>query len=249
MIYLFVFIIGTIFGSFLNVCIYRIPRGISIITPPSSCPVCKTRIKWYDNIPILSYIFLKGKCRNCKSNIPIKYPIVELFGGLIALCVFLKFGFALQSVFWAIFGYCLLTLSFIDLELFIIPDVINVLLLIFGVLFAIYNGAIIESLIGGVFGFVLFYALAVIFSKLLKQEALGFGDVKLLGAVGVWTSWVGVLYTVFVASLTGSIVGILLVFLFGKNFKAKIPFGPFLALSAFSYIFFGKELMHFFYGI
>lgn len=249
MIILFVFIFGLVLGSFLNVCIYRIPRGLSIVSPPSSCPSCKKRIKWYDNIPILSYIILKGRCRNCKSKIPIKYPIVEPLGGLIALSVFLKFGFSLASVFWVVFGYCLLVLSFIDLELFIIPDIINILLLFFGILFALQNGTIVESLIGGVFGFALFWTIAVIFSKILKQEALGFGDVKLLGAIGIWLGWVGVLYTIFFASFVGSVVGIVLVILYGKTFKAKIPFGPFLALSAFSYIFFGKELMHFLYGI
>ncbi|MGC9102821.1 MAG: prepilin peptidase [Desulfurella sp.] len=246
---MFVFLMGLIFGSFLNVCIYRIPRGISIITPPSSCPTCDTPIKWYDNIPLLSYIILKGKCRNCKSKISLKYPIIEIFGGLIALGVFLKFGLSLNTIFWIIFGYCLLVLSFIDLELFIIPDIINILLLVFGILFVIFNGKITEGLIGGVFGFILFYSVAKIFSKILKQEALGFGDVKLLGVIGVWLGWVGVVYTIFFASFIGSIVGILLVALFGKTFKAKIPFGPFLALSAFSYIFFGKELMHFLYGI
>ncbi len=249
MSYVIVFLLGLIFGSFLNVCIYRIPRGLSIVSPPSSCPFCHKRIKWYDNIPILSYVLLKGQCRSCKSKIPIKYPIVELLGGLIALVVVLKFGFSIKSIFWIVFGYCLLVLSFIDLELFIIPDIINVILFVSGFFFVIYNKTVINGIIGGIFGFVLFYILSVVFAKIFKQEALGFGDVKLLGSIGVWVGWKGVIYTVFCASFIGSIVGLLLIILFGKSSKAKIPFGPFLAISAFSYIFFGQNILHFMYGI
>ncbi len=249
MSYVIVFLLGLIFGSFLNVCIYRIPRGLSIVSPPSSCPFCHKRIKWYDNIPVLSYVLLKGQCRSCKSKIPIKYPIVELLGGLIALVVFLKFGFSIKSIFWIVFGYCLLVLSFIDLELFIIPDIINVILFVSGLFFVIYNKTVINGVIGGIFGFGLFYILSVVFAKILKQEALGFGDVKLLGSIGVWVGWKGVIYTVFCASFIGSIVGFLLIILFGKSSKAKIQFGPFLAISAFSYIFFGQSILHFMYGI
>ncbi len=249
MIYVLVFLLGLIFGSFLNVCIYRIPRGLSIVSPPSYCPFCLKRIKWYDNIPLFSYIFLKGRCHSCKSKIPIKYPLVELLGGLIALVIFLKFGFSMKFIFWLIFGYCLLVLSFIDLELFIIPDIIILILLISGVFFVIYNNTVLSGIIGGIFGFALFYILSVVFSKIFKQEALGFGDVKLLGVIGLWVGWRGVIYTVFCASFIGSIVGLVLIILFGKNFKAKIPFGPFLAISAFSYLFIGHSILHFMYGI
>lgn len=237
------------FGSFLNVCIYRIPRGLSIVSPPSSCTSCKNRIKWYDNIPLLSYILLKGKCRFCGSKISIRYPLVELLAAIMAVLIYLKFGLTAKLGFFLIYSYCLLVLSFIDLDFFIIPDYINIFLLVFGIFFSIFQGHIVSSIIGGAFGFVLFWTIAVAFSKILKQEALGFGDVKLLGVIGIWIGIVGVVYTIFFASFLGSVVGIGLIIVSKKNLKTKIPFGPFLALSAFSYIFFGKALMHFFYGI
>lgn len=249
MIELFIFLFGAITGSFLNVCIYRIPNGLSIVLPSSFCPVCKTKIKWYDNIPILSYIFLKGKCRNCKAAISIRYPIVEVLSALVGLMLYKKFGISVEFVFWLVFSFCLIVLSFIDLDYYIIPDSINLLLAVLGIVFELFEENIIQSLIGAVFGFVLFYLVRLVFSKLLKQEALGFGDVKFLGVVGLWEGYKGVLFSIFSASFVGSIIGISLMIIFGKAFKTKIPFGPFLAFGALLYIFIGKQLLYFLYGI
>lgn len=243
-----VFVFGLVVGSFLNVCIYRIPRGKSIVYPPSSCPVCGARIKWYDNIPVLSYILLRGRCRNCKAKISPVYPIVELLSAVYAVLVYLKFGLTVDFAFYLIFGYMLIVGSFIDLFHYIIPDRISLGLAVIGLLFGLYRHALIHSVVGFAFGFVLLLFVAVLGKAIFKKEAMGGGDIKLLGALGTFIGIKGVLFTLFVASFLGSFVGIVLMALGKANMSQRIPFGPYLSLSAIVYVFVGVQILARIYG-
>ncbi len=243
-----IFIFGLVIGSFLNVCIYRIPRGKSIVYPPSSCPVCGARIKWYDNIPVLSYILLEGRCRSCKSKISPVYPIVELLSAIYTVLVYLKFGLTVDFTFYLIFGYMLIVGSFIDLFHYIIPDGISLGLAFIGLLFGLYKHALVHSIVGFAFGFVLLLFVAILGKAIFKKEAMGGGDIKLLGALGTFVGIKGVLFTLFVASLFGSFVGIILMALGKVSMSQKIPFGPYLSLSAIIYIFVGVHIIAKIYG-
>ncbi len=248
MIPLVFFVFGLIMGSFLNVCIYRIPRNKSIVYPPSSCPACGSKIKWYDNIPILSYIILKGKCRVCNSKISPVYPIVELLAAFYSLLVYLRFGLTIDTVFYLIFGYMLIVASFIDLFHLIIPDRISLGLTVSGLVFGFINHDILHSVFGFVFGFVLLYIIAVLGKAIFKKEAMGGGDIKLLGAIGTFVGVKGVLFTLFVASFLGSAVGIFLIALGEVKLSQRIPFGPYLSVSAAIYLFVGISIIAKIYG-
>ena len=244
-----VLVFGLIIGSFLNVCIYRIPRGKSIVYPSSSCPVCGVRIKWYDNIPVLSYILLKGRCRSCKSKISPVYPIVELLTAIYTVLMYLKFGLGIDFAFYLIFGYMLIVGSFIDFFHYIIPDRISIGLAVVGLVYGFVMHELIHSLIGFAFGFILLFLVAMLGKAIFKKEAMGGGDVKLLGALGTFVGIKGVLFTLFVASLLGSVVGIVLIALGKASVSQRIPFGPYLSLSAIIYIFMGYQIITKIYGV
>lgn len=251
--YLTVFLFGLITGSFLNVCIYRIPRGLSIIIPSSRCPSCNTPIKPWDNIPIVSYIFLGGKCRFCKAKISLRYPLVELLNAIMYALILWRFNFGWHTFVYFVFSSSLIVITFIDLDFQIIPDRITLSGIPIGFLVGSFllpdpfaRSSLLgmkESLIGMVTGFGLFYLVALIGSAIFKKEAMGGGDVKMMAMVGALMGWKAVLLTTFLGSLTGSIIGILLMVLKGKDRKAKIPFGPFLALGTIITLFYGQEIL------
>ncbi len=244
------FLFGLIIGSFLNVCIYRIPIGKSIVYPPSSCPNCNTRIKWYDNIPVLSYIALGGRCRNCKSKISFIYPAVELLTGILSLLIFLKYGLSIQTGAFLVFSYALIVGSFIDIKYYIIPDRISIGLIVVGIAFSYFLPiGIKNSLLGAVGGFLLLYFVAILGQIVFKKEAMGGGDIKLLSGIGAFIGIKGILFTLFFASFLGSIVGVFLILIGKKEITSKLPFGPYLSLSAICYIFFGEFLIKTLYGV
>ncbi|MEJ5172966.1 MAG: prepilin peptidase [Hydrogenothermaceae bacterium] len=250
-----IFILGLSVGSFLNVVIYRMPRDMSVVYPPSTCPNCKNRIKWYDNIPIVSYLLLKGKCRFCEAKIGIKYPVVELLTGVMAVATYLKFGFDLEFLFYFYFVCSMIALSFIDLEFKIIPDQINFSGLFVGLIFSIVKAiklssfeSIIDAVLGSLVGAGFLFAIAYLYLKYRGIEGLGMGDVKLLAFVGAYTGWFGALFTIFFGSLVGAIVGIAFIKLSKKDFHYEIPFGPFLALAGTLYIFFGEFIRQLYFG-
>ncbi len=241
-----IFLLGCCIGSFLNVCIYRLPLSVSIVSPRSFCPQCRAAIRDYDNIPLLSYLLLRGKCRNCGAKIPWRYPLVEALTGGIGLALFLKFG----STF-AFFSSCglsaaLIVIAFIDLDHRIIPDFISLPGIIIGFLLAIFGPSVTvkESLIGLLAGGGSLYLVALVYEALTKREGMGGGDVKLLAMIGAWLGWKAILFTLFFASLSGTLIGggVMLVQKQGRQYA--IPFGPFLAFSALAYVFFGPELIH-----
>ncbi len=242
---IFVFVFGTILGSFLNVCIYRLPLGKSIVFPPSACPQCDRKIKAYHNIPIISYLLLAGRCRSCGLPISFRYPLVELMTGLSALAVFNKSGLTAEGIFLFAFIAALIVVVFIDLDHWIIPDIITLPGIVITFLASVFIQGMSwkASLLGIVFGGGSLYVVAVGYKLLTGVEGLGGGDVKLLAMIGAWCGWVGVFFTILVSSAAGTLVGFVVMAVYHKNMKVAIPYGPFLALGAILYVFFGPELV------
>ena len=239
-ILLFATVLGLFFGSFLNVCIYRIPREKSIVWPPSSCPNCNARISWYDNIPVLSFLALRGKCRNCKSPISIQYPIVELLTGALTLLFVWRYGLSVWTFVVLAAVYALIILSVIDLDIMIIPDRFSLGMIVLGLAFAWCNpnfsGAWwqkeLASLLGAGVGLFGVLAIALLGTWLFKKEAMGGGDVKLMGGIGALIGWEGVITTIVFASFLGLVYAVFLMIFKGKKGGDAIPFGPFLSLGA-----------------
>ena len=248
----FIFIIGACIGSFLNVCIYRIPENNSIITPGSFCPACKKGIPFYCNIPVLSYLFLKGRCKFCHEPISIRYPLIEILAGMFAVVLFYKFGIGQVMVYWFIFTSVLITISFIDIDHQIIPDVISLpgILVFASSFYFLPEMTLKNTLLGIVAGGGSLYAVAFLYYLLKKQEGMGGGDIKLLAMIGAAIGIKGVFFTIFAGSLLGTFFG-LLIMIYTKiaDSKLKIPFGPFLSMGAILYIFFGEQLILWYLGI
>jgi leader peptidase (prepilin peptidase)/N-methyltransferase len=250
--YILAFIFGSVIGSFLNVCIYRMPRSMSIIAPSSRCPSCNIPIKAYDNIPILSYVLLGGRCRVCKARIPLRYPLVEFLNAALYVSVLWRFGLEWHTVVYFIFCSALVVITFVDLDFQIIPDRITLP----GILIGLIAGSLLmpdpfmrnallglkASVIGLFAGGGLFYAIAV-----LSKGGMGGGDIKMMAMVGGLMGWKSVLLTIFLGILTGAIFGITLMIFKGKGRKTKIPFGPFLALGTLIALFYGQEIFHWYF--
>lgn len=244
---LVIFVLGLIVGSFLNVLIYRLPRGKSIVTPGSFCPLCNEPIKVYDNVPVLSYIFLKGRCRSCKGQISIRYPLVELLTGILFLGLIVKKGLGLEFLTLALFMSLLIVISFIDLEFQIIPDVASLGGLAVAMLLSFFrrpNLFFTEALYGILLGGGILWAISLTYEFLLKREGIGFGDVKLLAMIGSFLGPYGAAFSLFIGSLFGSIAGIAIILATKKNLKYAIPFGPFLSLGAMIFVFWGERIMN-----
>ncbi len=231
---------GLLFGSFLNVCIYRIPRNKSIVWPPSSCPDCNARIQWYDNIPVLSYLVLRGKCRSCKKPISLQYPVVELLTGVLTGLFVWRLGLSVWTFVVLAAVYALIILSVIDLELMIIPDRFSLGLIVLGLAFAWANPNFtgvwwqkeLASLLGAAVGLFGVLAIAMLGTWLFKKDAMGGGDIKLMGGVGALIGWEGVITTVVFASFLGLVYAVFLMIFKGKKKSDAIPFGPFLSAGA-----------------
>ena len=242
MIIILFFILGLLFGSFINVCIYRIPQGKSIILPSSYCPFCKKRIFWFDNIPVLSYLFLKGRCRFCKHLIPLLYPIVEFLTGILFVVIYLKFGLSLTTFTFLVFVVFGIIISFIDLKSQLIPDSLSLPLIIIGIILSPLNSflnkpGIIFSLAGAIFGFIFLSIIAFLGKLIFKKEAMGGGDIKLISGIGAFIGPYGVISTIFIGSFLGTIYGIFLI-IKRKTKSEPIAFGPFLFLGSLVYILF-----------
>ena len=236
---------GAIVGSFLNVCIIRLPKGESIIIPGSHCPHCNHPIKFYDNIPLVSYLLLGGKCRYCKRSISAQYPLVEGTTAISSLLLFLKYGLSLSYFFYFSFVAALIIITVIDLYHQIIPDVISIPGIGVGLLGALIIPHItfFNSLLGILLGGGSLFVIATFYQWLFKREGMGGGDVKLLAMIGAFLGWDAVILTILLSSLIGSITGIIIMVLKGKDFKYAIPFGPFLSLGAVIALFYKNEII------
>ncbi len=240
-----VFLFGIMFGSFINVVIYRLPRGKSLVRPGSSCPQCGNPIKFYDNIPILSYLFLGGKCRGCAERIPIRYPIVEFVAGALAVFAVHQFGLNAKGIEAMALSLAFIAIFYIDLDHTIIPDLITLPGIAVGVAVSFIPGAFVDwsqSLLGLLVGGGSFYLVGMIGQFMFKKEALGLGDVKFAAMLGAFVGWETLLLTLILASFFGSIIGIAAIYLRGKGRQSYIPFGPFLVIGAWISIFFGDAI-------
>jgi len=238
-------IFGAILGSFLNVCIYRLPKEESIVWPGSHCPHCKNPIKFYDNFPLISYLLLRGKCRYCKGPISAQYPLVEGITALSSLVLFMRFGPSLSYLIYFAFVAALIVITVIDLYHQIIPDVISLPGIGVGLLASLIIPQItfFDSLIGILLGGGSLFLVATLYQWLFKREGMGGGDVKLLAMIGAFLGWKAVILTILLGSLVGSITGIIVMVMKGKDFKYAIPFGPFLSLGAVIALFYGPRII------
>ena len=254
---LVIFILGAIVGSFLNVCILRIPKGESVIHPPSHCPHCKASIAFYDNIPLFSYLLLRGRCRACRERISPRYFAVELLTASLTVALFYKFGLGPAFFSSFIFVAALIVISFIDLDVMIIPDVISLPGIVLGLVFSLAGPYVMDdpfeiipsplsSLIGLLAGGGFLLAVGWIYEVFTKVEGMGGGDIKLFAMIGAFLGWQSLLATLLFASLGGAAIGLTVMLVKGVGRRYPIPFGPFLCLGALLYLFFGKELAAFY---
>ena len=243
--YIFAFIFGATVGSFLNVCIYRLPKGESIAFPPSHCTRCDYKIRFYDNIPVISYLLLGGKCRSCREPISVQYPIVELLNGLLTLFLFVRFGPSVTFAVMLLLCSALVVITFIDLEHQIIPDVISLPGIVAGFVCSFFLPGLgwFNSLTGILLGGGSLLLVAYGYQFLTRKEGMGGGDIKLLAMLGAFLGWQSVPFIIFAASLAGSVIGVSIMLAKGKDSKLAIPFGPFLAFAAVLYIFFGPQMI------
>ncbi|MBI5560733.1 MAG: prepilin peptidase [Deltaproteobacteria bacterium] len=248
--YIFIFAFAAAVGSFLNVCICRIPIGKSIISPGSRCPSCACPILFYDNIPVVSYILLLGRCRRCRERISFEYPFVEVLTGFMALFLYGRFGLTPIVFVYFLLIASLIVITFIDLSHRIIPDVISLPGIAAGIILsgllsypAMYPG-VIDSRAGILAGGGILLIISVFYSLLTGHAGMGGGDVKLLAMVGAFLGWRGVFFTLFAGSLAGAAMGLILMLFWGKKSKYAVPFGPFLSFGAAAYTFYGREVIN-----
>ena len=244
------FITGAIVGSFLNVCIYRMPKSQSIVSPGSHCVHCGKFIKWYENIPLLSYVLLRARCSSCKKPISARYFIVELFTAILFAVFYYRFGLSLNLLFFLILGCGLIIATFIDFEYQLIPDSVSLGGLVLGLALSFFHpmlfdtlsrkAAFFNSLYGALAGGISIYAVGVLGTALFKKEAMGFGDVKFLAMIGSFLGWQNILLVFFIAPFFGAFVGIILKF---KYKVETIPYGPYLSLAAIVVILWGEKII------
>jgi len=230
----FVGLFGLAFGSFLNVCIYRLPLGKSLAYPPSSCTRCGHQLAWFENVPVLAWLMLRGKCRSCGTPISAVYPIVEAFTGAMFVWGWWQYGPSWLLASHLLFGCALVVLFFIDLEHRILPNPITIGGVVIGFLLSFINPPGWQaSLLGILLGGGIPWAIAEVYFRVRKEEGLGLGDVKMLAMIGAFLGWKLMLFTLVVASFLGSIVGVTMMLARRGNWKSALPFGTFLTIAAF----------------
>jgi leader peptidase (prepilin peptidase)/N-methyltransferase len=230
LLYVYAGLVGAAVGSFLNVCVYRWPEGLSVVRPPSRCPACETPIRWFDNVPVLGWLWLRGRCRACGVRISVQYPLIELFTASLWVAAAVRFGWSWQALSTAIFFTLLLGIALTDARTYIIPDEFTLGGLVIGLALSFAPGGItpLNAALGAALGFGLLYAVAVAGEWVFKKPAMGGGDIKMMAMVGAFLEPTGVLLTVFLGALAGTLI-------FGPiSMKTKklVPFGIFLALGA-----------------
>jgi leader peptidase (prepilin peptidase)/N-methyltransferase len=236
---------GLVFGSFLNVVVHRLPRGMSLVRPGSHCPACGAPVRWFDNVPVLSYLLLGGRCRACRAVISPRYPLVELASGILAAAVVARFGLTLPGLEAMLLVMLLLPLAFIDLEHHLLPDVLTLPGIALGLAGSLGGGLVplFGAVIGALVGAAVPCAVIVVYRWLRGVEGMGLGDVKLLAMVGAFLGWRGVLLTLGLASCAGALLGLTLIALGRGRRDTELPFGTFLAGAALVVLFAGNGLL------
>jgi leader peptidase (prepilin peptidase) / N-methyltransferase len=246
---IFIFLIGLCVGSFVNVCIYRLPKSKQVLLGRSYCPKCKKKIKWFDNIPVLSYFLLNRKCRSCKKKISSKYFIIELLIGIGFLLIFLNYQNYFASVLLSILLAIYVIIFFIDLKHFIIPDILNFGVMILALaknflpdLNLSFTQINTQSIIGGFIGYLSIWIIIYLYKTLKKMEAMGLGDAKLMAGIGLLFGWQSIPFVLFFAAILGLLVMAPSLLKSKRNLKSKIPFGPYIITAGIIYFFYGNIL-------
>ena len=254
MFYLAAFVLGSIWGSFCNVCIYRLPDNYSVITKRSFCRSCKNKIKWYDNIPLLSFIFLKGKCRNCSNKISSQYFLVELIAAISFLSIYYIYGISITTLLLIILSIFFIIIFFIDLKHYIIPNELTFPLMLIGFIKSFdpnLNQTIfpnyINSLLGGFFGYAVIWLIIFFYKKVRNKEGMGLGDAKLMAVVGFWFGWASIPFTIFISSAVALILVIPSLIKKTRNMSAQIPFGPYIIIGCIIYVTFADQIKYLLY--
>lgn len=242
---IFIALFGLAWGSFLNVLIYRLPLGMSILMPPSSCPCCKERIKFYDNIPLLSFLLLKGRCRNCREKIPFSYPLVEFLTPLSFLLIYSKHSLSFFFFASCLFSSALIVLGFIDYYHQILPDEITLPGLALALVYSLFRKDLnlTQALIGAASGSLFLLLVYGIYFIIRKKEGLGMGDVTMMLLIGAYLGWRQAFFTLILASLAGALVGIFFILFKKKGLHYSLPFGTFLGPAAFFSLLWGEKII------
>ena len=246
---IFVVILGGLWGSFANVCIHRLPQNKGVVSGRSHCPKCKKEIVWQDNIPIISYLILKGKCRKCKRKISSQYPMVEMINILLFLIIYFLFGISLTTILLMILSLSFLIIFFIDLKHFIIPNSLTFSMMILGFiksfdpnLDSIFPNYI-NSLIGGLFGYGIIFSIIFFYKQIRKKEGMGLGDAKLLAVIGFWFGWIAIPFVLFLSSIFALVSVIPDLIKKNKKMTSQIPFGPYIILATIFYLVFRNNFI------
>ena len=254
MFYLAAFVLGSIWGSFCNVCIYRLPNNDSVVTKRSFCRSCKNKIKWYDNIPLLSFIFLRGKCRTCNNKISSQYFLVELISAISFLSIYFIYGISITTLLLIILSIFFIIIFFIDLKHFIIPNELTFPLMLIGFIKSFdpnLNQTIfpnyINSLLGGFFGYTVIWLIIFLYKKIRNKEGMGLGDAKLMAVVGFWFGWASIPFTIFISSAVALVLVIPSLIKKTRNMSAQIPFGPYIIIGCIIYVTFANQLKYLLY--
>ena len=251
MFYIGVFIIGCIFGSFSNVCIFRLPNNKKISKGRSFCINCKKEINWFDNLPLLSFVILKGKCRYCNNSISFQYFLVELIAGLSFIYIYHFFGFSITSVLLATLSIFFIIIFFIDLKHYIIPNELTFPLMAIGFLKSFVpnlNQTIfpnyINSLIGGIIGYGIIWLIILLYKKIRNKDGMGLGDAKLLAVIGFWFGWISIPFVIFLSSVIALIIVIPDLLKKSKKLSSQIPFGPYIIIATLIFIVFRDDFLN-----
>ena len=242
--YLFVIILGGLWGSFANVCIYRLPLDKGVVSGRSYCPKCKKQITWKDNIPIISYFLLNGKCRKCKKPISSQYALVELLSILFFTVIYFLYGITLTTLLLMILSLSFIIIFFIDLKHFIIPNEITFSMMALGFLKSFdpnLNSLFpnyINSLIGGLLGYGIIWSIIYFYKQVRKKEGMGLGDAKLFGVIGFWFGWIAIPFIIFLSSVIALLSVVPSLLKNSKSMSSQIPFGPYIIIGTLVYLFF-----------
>ena len=251
MLYIAFFILGSLWGSFSNVCIYRLPNSGNVAKGRSFCPNCKNTIKWFDNIPFFSYLFLKGKCRQCSKTISFQYLVVELLSAISFVIIFHLYGISITTLLLLILSIFFIIIFFIDLKHFIIPNVLTFPLMVIGFLKSFdpnLNQTIfpnyINSLIGGLFGYLIIWSIIFLYKNIRKKEGMGLGDAKLMAVIGFWFGWISIPFTIFISSTVALIIVIPSLINQSRKMSSEIPFGPYIIIGCILYVTFANQIKY-----
>ena len=245
---IFVIILGGLWGSFANVCIYRLPIDKGVVSGRSFCPKCKKLITWKDNIPIISFLLLNGKCRNCNKKISSQYLIIELITIIYFLVVYYLFGISITTLLFLILGLFFIIIFFIDLKHYIIPNVLTFSLMVIGFVKSFDPNLnpifpnFINSLIGGIFGYLIIWSIIYFYKQVRNKEGMGLGDAKLLSAIGFWFGWISIPFVIFLSSIIALLFVIPSLIKKSKKLSSQIPFGPYIIIGTLIYLIFESNI-------